>query len=393
MRKLRVLCVSAVPDFKGGAETVIKNMLANPYIESVLATPSEGPLADSARASGVDVCYYRPTALLGVHRPPRIGQIVAAVADAFRCAARLRGFMRDYKCDFVHSHGLKPHALCVILSLFWRVSTVVHMHDIPYSRAERIVWRLIALCSTRVILVSRPCYPGKRLPHNVIVIPNGIVPNQVELEPKETVPTPLRLGFVGRFHPNKGMDLLLDWLNAIRAAGLEVTLALRGRPDPELPAYWDHIQARINGEGLASIIHHDGWLSRAELYDDLDVLMVPSHIPDPGPLVVAEAMSAGVIVIGYPAGGIPFSIQNGLSGLLIKNAADVGAALAALVRTPGAFSRMRQDAHVRALTTFGLDTFYRRIDAVYRSALSGAKRDDNNYIDEESPAMLAQKAD
>ena len=80
---------------------------------------------------------------------------------------------------------------------------------------------------------------------------------------------------------------------------------------------------------------------------------MPSHIPDPGPLVVPEAMSAGVIVIGYPAGGIPFSIQDGISGLLIENAADVGIALKKLVETPGAYARMRHDAHGRILTTFG----------------------------------------
>lgn len=368
MRKPRVLFVSAVPDFKGGAETVIKNMLGNPHIESMLAVPEEGPLAEVARGAGVTVCFYHPTALLGVHRPPRLGQIIAAVIDAFRCAARLRHMAREHGCDIVHSHGLKPHALCVIMRVLWGVRTVVHMHDIAYSRAERIVWRLIAGGVTRIVLVSRPCYPGNRLPANAQVIPNGIVPYCQELAPKE-LSRPIRLGFVGRFHANKGMDLLLDWLKSIRDAGLDATLTLRGRPEAGAPDYWERIQQRIKDEGLSSIVRHDGWLPRTALYDDLDILLVPSHVPDPGPLVVAEGMSAGVIVVGYPAGGIPFSIQDGRSGMLIKEAADLGPALHALISTPGAFARMRRDAHARVLTTFGLETFHRRIAALYQGML------------------------
>jgi glycosyltransferase involved in cell wall biosynthesis len=299
--------------------------------------------------------------------------MVAAAVDAFRCARRIRLLMREHDCDIVHSHGLKPHALSAIIGVFGRACTIVHMHDIPYSRAERIVWRLIGMCTTRMILVSRPCYPGRRLPRNTEVIPNGIIPYKQELDEK-ALQVPIRLGFVGRFHENKGMDLLLDWVRAIRDAGLDVTLALRGRPDPESPEYWEHIQRRIHDEGLFSVVRHDGWLSRANLYENLDVLLVPSHIPDPGPLVVPEAMSAGVIVIGYPAGGIPFSIQDGISGLLIENAADVGIALKKLVETPGAYARMRHDAHGRVLTTFGLDTFHRRIAALYRDALGTAPR-------------------
>ena len=62
-----------------------------------------------------------------------------------------------------------------------------------------------------MILVSRPCYPGRRLPRNTEVIPNGIIPVQAGARAEKALQVPIRLGFVGRFHENKGMDLLLDW--------------------------------------------------------------------------------------------------------------------------------------------------------------------------------------
>lgn len=363
--KTRVLLVSAVSDFKGGAEIVMRNMMSSPFVEFVLAVPHEGPFSEMARGAGIPVCFYRPTALLMVHRPPNIKSVAAAIVDTFRCAYRLRSFLREHRCDLVHTNGLKPHALNALLSLIWRVPTVIHMHDIPYSWRERVIWRVLAACVTRMILVSRPCYPGATLPKHVTVIPNGIILPNIILAPKTSIPAPLRFGFVGRFHPNKGMDLLLDWVKAMLQVKSDITLTLRGRPDPDMPEYWDHIQQRIKVEGLSEIVTHEGWLDQRALYDGLDVLMVPSHRPDPGPLVVTEAMSAGVIVIGYPAGGIPFAINDGESGLLVEDTAQIGPRLTKLIATEGAFERMRQNAHARVVEMCNIEKFHVAINDMY----------------------------
>ena len=136
--KPRVLLVSPVSEFKGGAEVVLRTMLANPHIEPVLALPEEGPIEQAARAMGVPVCFYRPSAMLHVHRPPRPGPIAAAVADAFRCSRRLRRLAREHGCPILHSNGLKPHMLLALLGSSARVRTLVHLHDIPYRRSERV---------------------------------------------------------------------------------------------------------------------------------------------------------------------------------------------------------------------------------------------------------------
>jgi glycosyltransferase involved in cell wall biosynthesis len=202
----------------------------------------------------------------------------------------------------------------------------------------------------------------------VQVIPSGIDLLLPSLEPRDPA-VPLRLGFVGRFHPNKGLDLLLDWVNATRNKGINATLTLRGRQDPDMPEYWTHIQDRIAKENLSHIIKLDGWLSGADIYKDLDVILVPSHIPDPGPLVVAEAMSAGVVVAGYPAGGIPFSIENGVSGFLLRKPNDVAEALHGLVSEPGKFNQMRFAGHARVKSMFSMETFHRRTADVYHQIL------------------------
>ena len=364
--------MSAVSEFKGGAEVVLRTMLANPHIQPVLATPAEGAVGEAAAAMGIPVCYYRPDAMMKVHRPPRPGPIIAAAFDAARCAFRLRRLAREHGCDLLHSNGLKPHILCAILGIATRARTLVHLHDIPYTRAERLLWRVIACCVSRVIMVSRPCFPGDALPANVQVVQNGIAMVNPVLPP-ERAAGPLRLGFVGRFHPNKGLDVLVDWFGAARRRGLDAILIIRGRPDPEKPEYWEHIQARLQGEGLDSWVRKEGWTTGAATYAGLDLLLLPSKTPDPAPLVVPEAMSAGVIVAGYPAGGISTMIEQGRTGLLVEDGDGLATQLRALLDDPGAMSTMREAAFAHVQASFSVVSFHERLAAVYASMLPGSR--------------------
>ena len=367
----RILFVSPVADFKGGAEVVMRHMLANPHIEPVLAVPEDGPVAEAARAEGVPVCYYHPTAMLNVHRPPRPGPMLAALADAVRCAFRLRRLARAHRCSIIHSNGLKPHMLCAILGLLTRTRTLVHLHDIPYRASERGIWRLIAGCVSRVVIVSRPCFPANTLPSHVTVIHNGIR-MLAETLPRATASRTLRLGFVGRFHPNKGMDVLLDWLLSIRAHGVDATLAIRGRPDADLPEYWAAIQDRILREGLSPYVRYEGWVTGAATYAGLDMLLMTSKTPDPLPLVVPEAMSAGVVVAGYAAGGVPEMIDDGQTGLLATDPDDLGRRVAELWADQARFAELRSAAHAHVQDHFTMERFHRHLLHVYRTMLGTA---------------------
>ncbi len=324
----RVLFVSPVSDIRGGAEQVLLRMLATRGISPVLAVPEKGALSDAAAALGVPVCFFWPKALQNVHRPPRVQPILAATADVVRCAFRLRRLAAAHGCDIVHSNGLKTHVLNAVLARISRVCTVVHLHDIPYRPVERLIWYLIGLSVAHVVAVSPPCYPFTSSPRRRSILWNGLSPGAGT--PPETEPgRRMRLGFVGRFHPHKGLGLLLDWYQAVRAAGIDASLAIRGRPDPTCPEHWDAIRQRIEREA-DPLIQMEGWRQGDAAYADLDVLLVPSHWPDPAPLVVLEAMVAGVVVIGYPAGGIPFMIEQGETGLLAATPAEAAAAIAML---------------------------------------------------------------
>jgi glycosyltransferase involved in cell wall biosynthesis len=177
----------------------------------------------------------------------------------------------------------------------------------------------------------------------------------------------------GRFHPFKGLHVLLDWFDAASATRPGLRLLVRGRADEEGAAYWEALRPRVEAlvqTGRAELL---GWAKPGEgdPYDGIDLLVVPSETPDPAPLVVVEAMLRGIPVIGYPAGGVPDLIGGTECGALAGSAAAFAAALDRLA-DPAEYEAASAAAMQRARTVFTIERFWARVNAQY-AAVSGAR--------------------
>src|SRR5439155_3810422 len=84
----------------------------------------------------------------------------------------------------------------------------------------------------------------------------------------------------------------------------------------------------------------------AEVYDALDVLVVPSLWPENSPLVIHEAFMHGVTVVGSRTGGIPGLVVDGVNGLLADafSSESLRRALQRLISDPGLRARLAADA-------------------------------------------------
>jgi glycosyltransferase involved in cell wall biosynthesis len=112
----------------------------------------------------------------------------------------------------------------------------------------------------------------------------------------------------------------------------------------------------------------------AEIYDDIDVLVVPSLWPENSPLVIHEAFQAGVAVVGASSGGIPGLVVDGTSGLLFEpgSAADLARALKTLIDDPARIADLAAGAPaVKSVATDAAewDRTYRDLLGRYRSAV------------------------
>ncbi len=144
---------------------------------------------------------------------------------------------------------------------------------------------------------------------------------------------------LGRFHPNKGFDLLLEALAMTQEIGLRI--AGEGPLRPAL----QNLAVRL---GIAERVRFLGWREDlSALLADADLLVCPSR-EEPLGNVVIEAWSAGVPVVATASDGPAGLIVDGESGLLVPlpgrtgGAAALAEAIERVCRDPALRERLGQ---------------------------------------------------
>jgi glycosyltransferase involved in cell wall biosynthesis len=175
---------------------------------------------------------------------------------------------------------------------------------------------------------------------------------QTEPSPPVDPQAPLRILFVGRVSPEKGIHVLLEAFRLVAPRCPNAELHIVGKESvpssrmitalsddmhtPKLlyadqPNYIDHILASLPEE-IRPRIHLHGGVPNAALsafYRDAAVFVFPSEWEEPFGIPIVEAMASGIPVVGSRGGGIE-SIEHGRTGFLVDRG-DVRGLAEALV--------------------------------------------------------------
>lgn len=176
---------------------------------------------------------------------------------------------------------------------------------------------------------------------------------------------PIRIGSLGRLHPVKGYDVLVEALAMLRAAGfeppvpLEITVAGEGDQRAKLEAL---IQAHRVPLRLSGYTEHP----RTYL-EGLNLYVQPSRSEGFG-IGVHEAMTAGLPVIASRVGEPAFTIEPGKTGFLcVPNQPEsLARALREALADPPELARIGSSARAAMLETYSQERFEATGAAIWR---------------------------
>ena len=143
---------------------------------------------------------------------------------------------------------------------------------------------------------------------------------------------PIRLLFLGRILPYKGLPLFLDAVDLLRRDGIAVDIGVFGE---------GHLgDAACRLAGNAEVVNR--WLTAAEIASVLSRYhaVVLSHTEASQSGVAAAAFGAGVPVIATPIGGLVEQVGDGVTGVLARrvDAPALAQAVRHLFGTPGLYA-------------------------------------------------------
>jgi glycosyltransferase involved in cell wall biosynthesis len=201
-----------------------------------------------------------------------------------------------------------------------------------------------ALADSAGVLVNNPFIAnllGPHAPHVSVATPGMDVAQLANVPPPTDGARPVIL-FPSLWEEGiKGYHVLEEASARLRSQGRDFEVRVAG-PKP----------GRLN-EWTTCV----GWYPQdqlAELYAQGDIVVVPSVCEEAFGIVAAEGSAAGRPVIASRIGGLQFTVEGGVTGLLFEpgNAEDLAAKLAMLLADEGLRRRMGEAGRARALRLY-----------------------------------------
>ena len=325
MREPRTSRVLMVVDalHGGGAERHV--------LDLAMGLRDRGWLVDVACSCvGVDRAPFHED---GVPVQELVGKLVKRRVSG-RYAAALRRFVERGRYDVVHAHIYASEVAAAVATVGSPSRLVLTEHtEAPWrGRIARLTSRWAYGRAAMIIAVSQAIrqrllleygVPEERVRYLLPVGRPADLPQPNDSGPQ--LPAGPLLGFIGRLEPSKGVDVLLRALPGVLRVRPDVRLVVIGTGPGEV-----NLTALARQLGVESAVRFLGFRADARaLLSRFELLVVPSR-SDGSPLVVHEALEAGVPVIGSAVGGIVDRVAGGEAGVLVP-AGDVDALTGAIL--------------------------------------------------------------
>jgi glycosyltransferase involved in cell wall biosynthesis len=309
------------------SEGIYENIITDARFPENLKRPF---FSQSAKSRNSDILS------LFIDKLAHIVSVFLNVLDILSLVITSPFLIRRNRIDVIYCNGTQAKVVGALMGLFNRRPVVWHVRNIQQTKLlGSIINGLAGLAVVRKII----CVSGataaqfRRGKEKLVVIHNGI--DVRDYDPASTTgeiksaygltEDTVIVGSTGRIVPRKGYELFIE------AAGIALKELGGGRYSVKFvivgdtPYFFqdDHLgklKKMVTDEGLGDNFIFTGFRKDVRpCLKDFDIFVIPSSYPDPFPRSVIEAMSFALPVIGYRAGGIVESVEDGVTGILSES--------------------------------------------------------------------------
>jgi glycosyltransferase involved in cell wall biosynthesis len=296
-------------------------------------------------------------------------------------ARKIADLVRRERYALIHAHSVRAALAGSLAAPVARVPLVYHVHS-PASKDTTRRWmnlinarveRFSLRRANRLVAVSESI--KKHMirqgfdPSLITVVHNG-VPPLCALPLRRAPHGRWTLGTAALFRERKGIEILLRAIALVRSRGFPVRLRALGRF--ESADYERKIHELAADLGLSGIVEWTGFVGdvTSELLG-MDLFVLPSLFGEGLPMVLLEAMAAGVPAVAADVEGVAEALRHGQDGVLVPPGDHQALARAIIDVIEGKYdwSAMRQSALKRQAQFFSERSMAQGVAEVYRQVL------------------------
>ena len=297
-----------------------------------------------------------------------------------KAIGQLRSLIKTHQIDIVYSNTTAV-LVGALASKICKVKHVWHIHEIiagPRVLLWVLSW-LMEFATQKNITVSSATFhhwnsinPFLTKKHKLICLFNGIdlLPYQ-SIQEKNYRFNNFTIGMIGRVHFWKGQTYFIEIVSELeklvqkeKEHPIDINYIMAGDPFPGYEYLLTEIDIKKKMLGVENKIKDLGYIrNNVQFFDQIDLLIVPSILPDPLPTVVLEAMASGLPVAGTKLGGMLDMVVPNETGILIPwdDAQKAAAQIWNLCQQKESLEQMSLQGRKRVQSLFSLERFEHEI--------------------------------
>ncbi len=284
--------------------------------------PHPGPLVQEIKktSSDIQITFRR----MGILRKSDFKKLNFKALIDIACFFRLIKKLSTYDLVYINTIVIADF----LLAARWSSARVItHVHELPVGSSRIVFKKLLSFSRSELIYISsavKDCFSPISNPCQHIIW-NGIPELTRLLHVKNHAPNKsMHILMVGRINAWKGQSLLVEAISLMsESEKARIRVTLLGDVYGKQHHFKEKLVEQINKQNLQNIICLQPFQADPEkYYNEADVVVVPSLLPEPFGLVAVEAMRAGKPVIAARHGGLKEIVEHGVTGLFFnpKNA-------------------------------------------------------------------------